>query len=151
MSAAPFVVEQGRDARGAFVQFTIPYRTKNPSNMQRGNTRLAAIVRSRQDRAARDLARMLCVTALQQARRSPASLVPCEVTLRRLSAGKMDDDGLATSCKRLRDGIADALGVNDGGPFVRWHYEQGKCRAGSFGVEVTIRHTPGGFGAAQPR
>ena len=48
----------------------------------------------------------------------------------------MDDDNLARSMKAIRDGIADALGIDDGGPRLRWDYAQEKAR--EYGVRVEI-------------
>jgi hypothetical protein len=71
----------------------------------------------------------------------PMSLLPCRVTLRRLSShwrGLDAHDGLPGALKNVVDGIADALGVDDGGPFVTWAYENKRCARGHFGVEIEI-------------
>jgi hypothetical protein len=47
----------------------------------------------------------------------------------------MDDDGAQASCKAIRDGIADKLGVNDGSDLVTWRYAQEK---GPYSVRVEI-------------
>lgn len=44
------------------------------------------------------------------------------VTLMRYGVRLLDDDNLAGAFKAVRDGIADALGVNDGK--IPWHYDQ---------------------------
>jgi hypothetical protein len=122
----------------AAVSFVVRVKTKNPLNEHTGNSRLAAIIRKNQRREHRTAARYETLAALHKARVSRADLVPAVVTLTRVSAGVMDDDGLAASQKGLRDGIADALGVNDGGPFVRWQYRQRKGRVRVYAVIVRI-------------
>lgn len=50
----------------------------------------------------------------------------------------MDDDNLAISAKALRDGIAEALGVNDGDrSVVTWEYDQKLGK--EYGVELEIK------------
>ena len=52
---------------------------------------------------------------------------PYLVTLTRVSAGRMDTDGLAASQKGIRDGIAEALGIDDGDiARLRYRYAQRK-------------------------
>lgn len=47
------------------------------------------------------------------------------VTLHRIGKRIMDDDNLASGFKAVRDGVADALGVDDGDrKRVRWKYSQ---------------------------
>lgn len=50
---------------------------------------------------------------------------PVMVTLTRIGKRKMDGDNLQGSAKYVRDGIADALGVDDGDESkVTWAYKQ---------------------------
>lgn len=49
----------------------------------------------------------------------------------------MDSDGCVGSFKAIRDGIADALGIDDGSERIRWNYEQ--CPGGEVGVEIRIK------------
>ena len=67
------------------------------------------------------------------------SELPCDVTLVRLapSAG-LDDDNLRSSLKAIRDGVADALGIDDRDPRVGWHYEQRRSAPRVWGVEIRI-------------
>jgi hypothetical protein len=48
----------------------------------------------------------------------------------------LDDDNLAGACKSVRDGIADALMVDDRHPRVRWLTGQTKAKLPSVVVEV---------------
>lgn len=63
--------------------------------------------------------------------------VPCTVTLTRESKKFMDGDGLQASFKNLRDGVADALGVDDADPRVTWCYAQQKAK--EYGVVIQVR------------
>lgn len=63
-------------------------------------------------------------------------LLPCTITITRLSPRLMDDDNVQGVLKGVRDGIADRLGVDDGDPRVEWKYDQRKCKRGEFGVFV---------------
>ena len=50
---------------------------------------------------------------------------PWIITISRIGKRKMDSDNLAISAKHVRDGIADALEVNDGDESkVKWEYKQ---------------------------
>ena len=60
------------------------------------------------------------------------------VTMTRHSPRKLDSDNLAGSLKATRDGIASALGVNDGDPRVTWRCEQARCRDGEQQIRVTV-------------
>lgn len=66
--------------------------------------------------------------------------LPCVVRLVRVVGprGKMLDvgDNLPMSCKGLRDGIADRLGVDDADPRVRWEYAQERGAAWAVRVEI---------------
>lgn len=101
----------------------LPIRTRNPLNGQMGNSRLAAIIRSRARAEHRDVTRLLVANALRWHDVAPKP--PFVVTLTRLSCGRMDDDGLAASMKGVRDGIASALGIDDGDTArLRFRYAQ---------------------------
>lgn len=120
------------------ITFLVPVKTKNASNFGRANSRFAAMAMAREEALVRNDTLTHVRAALAQSRLSGADLVPCRVTLERLSTSRLDDDGIANACKRVRDSIAKALGVDDGGPFIRFEYENRKCRRGEFGVLVTI-------------
>ncbi len=46
------------------------------------------------------------------------------IKITRVGKRKLDSDNLAISAKHVRDGIADALGLDDGSPLLTWRYEQ---------------------------
>lgn len=120
----------------------LPVRTRNPLNGSRGNSVIAHVIRQRERAAHRDLAWLKTTAEMHRMRVSSADVVPCVVTLVRVSAGKMDDDGLAASFKGVRDGVAKALGVDDGSPMIRFAYEQRRCARNEFGVEVHVARGP---------
>jgi len=116
--------------------FEVPIKTENTLNM-RGNTKLSMIMRHRKYAKNRDDAFMILNPRLQALR--PSLVWPLVVTLTRLSSGHMDDDGIAASCKGIRDAVAKALGVNDGKrERIRFVYDERKVRRGVYGVEVRI-------------
>ncbi len=61
---------------------------------------------------------------------------PAEVYLVRVGPRALDGDNLQTAFKSVRDGVAEACGVDDGPDApLTWRYEQ---RRGGYAVEVTI-------------
>ncbi|NOU30977.1 MAG: hypothetical protein HOO96_24020 [Polyangiaceae bacterium] len=58
------------------------------------------------------------------------------VTVTRLGPRRLDDDNAVASAKHVRDGIADAVGVDDGNPRFAWAVRQRPSK--TFGVEVEI-------------
>ncbi len=58
------------------------------------------------------------------------------VTITRLGPRRLDTDNLSSAGKGCRDGIADALGVDDGDDFVEWRYAQ-ECPS-PYGVRVRV-------------
>jgi hypothetical protein len=65
--------------------------------------------------------------------------LPAVVTLRRVGPSNgLDDDNLRSSLKAVRDGVADAFGVDDRrtGPLA-WRYEQARGR--DWAVEIELR------------
>ena len=123
------------------VTFVLPLKTRSPLNGAFGVSRGAAMAKAHERKAQRYSARLHLVAELRKLGLRPVDLVPCTVTLRRLSAGRLDTDNLLASQKSVRDGIADALGVDDGGSAVRWIYGQRPCKRGEYGTEVTIEPT----------
>lgn len=58
------------------------------------------------------------------------------VTLTRVGKRTLDSDNLAISFKAVRDGVARALGVDDGDARIKFRYEQRKGE--TYGAEVLI-------------
>lgn len=64
--------------------------------------------------------------------------LPGVVTLTRIAPRALDGDNLQSALKAVRDGVADALGVNDADPRVTWQYAQERGKARQYGVRVEI-------------
>ena len=65
--------------------------------------------------------------------------LPVVVTIERESAGTLDDDGLRSALKSVRDAIADWLDVDDGDVGrLRFAYRQRKSKRGEHAVTITI-------------
>jgi len=66
--------------------------------------------------------------------------LPAVVTITRVAPGTLDDDNLAGACKHTRDGIADALGLDDRDARLSWRYAQQKSKRGVYAVLVHVSH-----------
>ncbi len=62
--------------------------------------------------------------------------LPVVVTIVRLGRGILDDDNAVYACKFTRDGLADALGIDDRDPRVTWRVRQERAKA--WAVRVVI-------------
>jgi hypothetical protein len=67
----------------------------------------------------------------------PRIVLPCEITLVRISPGTLDDDNLRGALKGVRDGIADKFGIDDRDPRVTWVYRQEREKG--YAVRVELR------------
>lgn len=86
-------------------------------------------VKAKRAKRHRFVARALC----------PLHALPCVVRLTRLSTGTLDDDNLRGALKAVRDGVADALGVDDRDPRVVWEYAQERAKALKGAVRLELR------------
>lgn len=112
--------------------FAIPIRT-----VSEANARDHWAKRAKRMKTHRRTAYLATLAALRRRRIA----LPCVVTITRVAPSNgLDSDNLAGSAKGARDGIADALHVDDGSPLVEWRYAQ---RRGPWGVEVEIRTLEG--------
>lgn len=101
------------------------------------NSREHWAVRARRVRAERATAAMV----VRAARNGRAEL-PQVVTLVRLAPGRgLDDDNLSGALKAVRDGVADALGIDDRDARVRWMYDQRRVKRGEWGVLIDMGAT----------
>lgn len=65
------------------------------------------------------------------------------VVLVRYGKGMLDDDNLATAFKHVRDGVADALGLDDGSPRYMWEYMQVRWQEYKVEIEIGVKnHVP---------
>lgn len=105
----------------------LPIRTVSEANIREHWTR-----KGRRARDQRFVARILIEKA-------GAKLVPpLVVTLTRIASRRLDDDNLARALKAVRDGVADALKIDDGDPRLTWRYAQEKGRSKEQAVRVVI-------------
>ena len=112
------------------VRVVLPIRTSNPLNAARGSSRFA-LARTRRHH------RGLAASVVRAALRGRVVL-PCIVRLTRSapSSGLDPHDGLPAALKAIVDGVADALGIDDRDPRVRWEYAQER---GPYAVRVEVR------------
>jgi crossover junction endodeoxyribonuclease RusA len=111
----------------------LPVRTWSEAN-QRGHWGK----RARRAKKQREAARMLVRTA----RRYLPKVGSAAVTLTRIAPRTLDTDNLASAMKAVRDGVADALGVNDGSSRIEWRYAQERGKPGEYAVRVEIHSVP---------
>lgn len=109
------------------------------------NTREHHMARARRAKQQRSLARLQTIARLC---RSPlwarvANGCGIVVTITRIGPRELDDDNLAGSAKHVRDGIADALGIDDGSDLVTWLYAQSKGFPHEYGCQVRIEQRAG--------
>jgi crossover junction endodeoxyribonuclease RusA len=112
------------------VRVELPIRTWSEAN-----ARVHWATRARRAREQRRAAR-ICVRAALA--RSLAPPLPLTVTLTRLAPKRLDTDNLAISLKAVRDGVADALGLDDGDERLVWRYAQERLRPGHYGIRVEV-------------
>jgi hypothetical protein len=112
------------------VVVTLPVKTVSESNA-RGHW----AGKARRTKALREAAGLVVVGMLRAEGMAP----PCTVTLTRIAPRRLDDDNLRGALKAVRDGVADALGVDDGDPSVSWDYAQARGAAKQYAVVVCIR------------
>lgn len=113
------------------VGFIVPVRTKNESNSGQGHHWK---ITQRKRKAVRGKT-LLCARAALM----PPPKPPLVVMMTRFSAGELDDDGLRSALKSVRDGIADWLGVDDKrADLVRYGYGQEPCKRGQGWVAVEV-------------
>lgn len=116
------------------IAFTIPVRTVSEANSHQHWRE-----RQRRAKAQRKHAELVSLRAKHHLGvHKPEFDPPCTVTMTRISPRELDDDNLAGALKHVRDGIADALGINDRDPRVTWATKQRRGPAKTYLVEVTI-------------
>ena len=107
------------------MKFRIDLRLPSPLNMSRISWVKLSALKKRQ--------RRLVGIAMRGA---TVPRPPVTVTIVRLGPRRLDDDNLVSSCKYVRDGIAEYIGLDDGSPLYTWCCEQRINK--EYGVEVEI-------------
>lgn len=119
------------------IVYVIPIKTVSEAN---GRDHWS--VKARRVRSQRDAGKIHTLAAAQrQAHRHATWLVlgqALAVTVTRIAPGTLDSDNLSGSQKAMRDGIADALGIDDRDPRVTWSYAQRRGKPREYAVEIVI-------------
>jgi len=110
------------------MRLELPLETRNESN-QRGHW----AVKARRTKAQRQAT---ALAAKVPARSLGAVL---EVRLTRIAPRQLDSDGVPAALKAVRDGLADALRIDDGSPLVLWTYAQ---ETGPYAVRIEVDKVP---------
>lgn len=111
-----------------------PIRTQSEANLREHWG-----ARHRRSRIQRATAKML-VRQYPHLRRHTGDYI---ITLTRVAPRRLDDDNLARSFKAIRDGVADAIGVDDGAERFTWCYAQENGRPKQYAVKIQIEaHGP---------
>ena len=109
---------------------TLPVRIVSVANL-----REHWATKARRTREQRATAR-ICVRA-EIGPAAPAGLY--RVTITRQGGKRLDPhDNLPMSCKAIVDGIAEAMGIDDGSPCIEWVYAQGSAPRGRHSARVRI-------------
>jgi crossover junction endodeoxyribonuclease RusA len=114
------------------IEVLLPVRTWSEANV-RGHWGKRARRAKRQREAARLLVRAARIAIPKSG--------PVAITLTRIALRALDSDNLASGFKAVRDGVADALGVDDGSARIEWRYAQERGKPGEYAVKVQI-HLP---------
>lgn len=118
------------------VVITLPLRVYSPLNGSHGRWQGQAHLRKKQRQAASwGCSGALCAHRESLAEKRLESLV---VTITRIAPRELDDDNAIAGCKSIRDGIADALGISDRDPRVRWLYGQERGKPKEYAVRITV-------------
>lgn len=119
------------------IVFAMPLHLVNMSNAREHH-----MAKYKRESSYRGITRMATIARLRDQRLDVRALVMLDltVTITRFGLGTrpLDDDGLSSACKGVRDGIADALGIDDGSKHLRWLYAQ---RRGEWGCEIRIERS----------
>jgi hypothetical protein len=110
-----------------FAVVRLPIRTQSETNMREHWTK-----RHRRRAGQRT------PTALAMAVIGREYELPVVVRLTRIAPRQLDDDNLRGALKAVRDGVADAFGVDDGDKRFAWQYDQRRGGVGEYAVEIAV-------------
>lgn len=102
------------------VEFSVLVKTVSEANV-----RCHWATRARRAKHQRRAAYWTAREAIQGLKIAP----PIRVDITRVGVRFLDSDNLAGACKGVRDGIADALRIDDGDERIQWTYAQAKGQA----------------------
>ena len=109
------------------IRVTLPLRTVSTLNVREHWSK-----RARRAAEHRSVAHMLVRHQLR------GVLLPVRITLTRVAPRGLDGDNAQGALKSIRDGIADALGVDDRTPLVQWMYLQKRGEPREYAVLVEV-------------
>lgn len=115
--------------RRIMIRYEIPIRT-----ISEANNREHWAAKAKRTKSQRLMSRLITISALS---RHKELWHPMTITLVRHGKRKMDSDNLARSFKAVRDGIAEAIGIDDGDDRINWQYRQEKAKGYTVIVEIT--------------
>lgn len=115
---------------GATIEATFSTDIKTVSE---ANARGHWAQKARRAKAQRSAARVMTRWALHGATITGTAAIE----IIRQAPGRLDGDNLQVAMKAVRDGIADAIGIDDGDERLTWTY--GQERAKGYGVRITIK------------
>ena len=110
---------------------TFPMLVPSAANLREGKR-----ARAKRVQGQRDGARGQVMSRWHAWHEREASGNRLRILITRIAPRQLDDDNLAYACKAIRDGVALAIGIDDGDPRLKWEYDQSR-----FGGPLT----PGGM------
>lgn len=113
------------------IDVLVPVRIVSEAN-QRGHWRASAV----RKKAHRSTAMLLCRAAHNWQVPNPNRSY--RVLMTRIAPRVLDDDNLASGFKAARDGIADAMGIDDGSKRIKWEYDQQRGEPHTYAARVQI-------------
>ena len=115
------------------IRITLALRTKSEANLRENWHVKAKRVR---------MQRQVTCIMVRQYRKDWRDNLPGTtyvLTLTRIAPRPLDSDNLARSLKAIRDGIADALKIDDGSKRLTWNYGQEKGLPKKYAVRIEIQ------------
>lgn len=123
-----------RGCRDAVV--TLPLKT-----VSEANSRSHYMAKAKRVRAQRGASKWACGPTLSEYRVGLAKgyISRVAVLLERIAPSSgLDDDNLRSSLKAVRDGVADALEIDDRDQRVQWTYGQERGKPREYAVRITV-------------
>lgn len=110
------------------IDITIPVRVISEANCRQH----WAIKSSRAKRQRHEAA-----TAIKICTEYRSLKLPLAISFIRYGKRKLDCDNLQGAFKAVRDGVADALNINDGSNLITWHYSQET--GASYAIRIIVK------------
>ena len=114
------------------MHWELEYATKLPS---RANARKHWAPQAKLNKLHRSGARLQLLAAFRRSGSAPQA--PVRVHLTRIAPHQLDSDNLAHAFKAIQDGVADAIGLDDGpNGGIIWTYDQAQERVPRVRIEI---------------